>query len=478
MIKKLMLITSAIFILLAFLIFLTQTIILVVSLAASSALSVYLLAALKKSQKGRTLHGSTPRHVPFILFFALTIIPITLAVLYAFEDFNTHSIYSIVVAFGMMLTFMYSLVNVPLTIYHKKLERQVPPLILSPPISIIVPAYNEEKAIDKTLRSIIEADYPNKEVIVVDDGSTDNTYALASRYKDSLPAGKFKMLQKEQNRGKFSAINYGIRFATGEFVLVIDADSIVGRDAIKELVKYFHLSDVVAVGGNIKVLNRINLLTYCQALEYLIGINLFKRAFDIFGVVMVVPGPLGGFRRKTLAVIGEFDGDTLTEDFDATVKVLKTGKAVQASSDAMCFTEAPSCMKSLYRQRLRWNRGNLQTMLKHRDIVTNTRYRMLQQYGYPLVFLTMLILPFLGMVVAAFIIMAILLGQWLFILFTFLIFAALEFLLSAIAVVMDKEDWKLTLLAPLLVIGYKQLLDFFVIKSVLDVLFRRDLRWT
>jgi cellulose synthase/poly-beta-1,6-N-acetylglucosamine synthase-like glycosyltransferase len=478
-IKRLLLITSAVFILLGFLIILTQTVVLIVSLACASALAIYLLAALSRTGKKK----KSTRHLPFIIFFALAIIPITLAVLYALEEFNSYSVYSIVIAFGMMLTFMYSLFNLPLTIYHKKLERDVRSLPLkSPPlVSIIIPAYNEERTIDKTLRSVIEADYPFKEVIVVDDGSTDNTYAVAARFKNnsSLASRRFKMLRKEHNRGKSSAINYGIKFAAGKFIIVIDADSIVGRDSIKELVRYFYLHDVVAVGGNIKVLNRTSLLTWCQALEYLIGINLFKRAFDVFGVVMVVPGPLGGFRKDTLDVVGGFDRDTVTEDFDATVKVLKTGKAVQASSDALCYTEAPTSVKSLYLQRLRWNRGNLQTMLKHRDVVTNSRYGMLQQYGYPLVFFTMLTLPFLGMVVAGFIVVAIILGLWFFVLVTFLIFTGLELLLSAIAVVMDREDWKLLLFAPLLVIGYKQLLDFFVIKSVFDVLLSREgTKWT
>lgn len=175
---------------------------------------------------------------------------------------------------------------------------------------------------------------------------------------------------------------------------------------------------------------------------------------------------------------GEYDKDTLTEDFDTTIKALKTGKAVQASSHAMSFTEAPETMDALYKQRIRWGRGNLQTLIKHRDAVTNSRFGMLQKYGYPLVFLTMISLPFLSMVVAAFIVLAVINGQWFFILVTFLVFVGLEAVLSAIAVIMDEEDWKLILFSPLLVIGYKHLVDFFVIKSVFDVLLRRKFKWT
>jgi cellulose synthase/poly-beta-1,6-N-acetylglucosamine synthase-like glycosyltransferase len=193
---------------------------------------------------------------------------------------------------------------------------------------------------------------------------------------------------------------------------------------------------------------------------------------------MVVPGPLGGFRKDVLLERGEYDNDTLTEDFDTTLKALKTGKGVQASSYAMAFTEAPETIDALYRQRLRWNRGNLQTMIKHRDIITNSRYGMLQKYGYPLVFLTMITLPFLSTAINAITILAIIDGQWFFILITFLIFTALEAVLSSIAVIMDEEDWKLLLFSPFLVVGYKNLIDFMIIKSVFDVLSRKKLEWT
>jgi cellulose synthase/poly-beta-1,6-N-acetylglucosamine synthase-like glycosyltransferase len=471
---KLIGLASKAFTILAALIIVTQTFILLLSLAVTLALSAYLLTALKRRKKV-SLAG--PVKFPFLFFYLLLLLPIVVAALYSSEKFSVGSIYSIIISFGMTLTFMYSMVNLPLTIYHKQMEQRRMFLRATPRVTIIVPAYNEEKSIGRVLNSAVEADYPNKEVIVVDDGSVDNTYSVASRYKDKMPPNSCLVIRKP-NGGKYSAINYAIRFASGEYVIPIDADSVMGRDAIKEIVKYFQQEDVVAVGGNIKVRNRKGLLTYCQALEYLVGVNMFKRAYDVFGVVMVVPGPLGGFRKDVLLERGEYDNDTLTEDFDTTLKALKTGRAVQASSHAMSFTEAPETLGELYGQRLRWNRGNLQTLIKHRDIVTNSRYGMLQKYGYPLIFLTMITLPFLSVIISAITILAIIYGQWLFILTTFLIFTGLEAVLASIAVVMDEEDWKLILLSPLLVIGYKHLIDFFTIKSVFDVLLRRKLRWT
>lgn len=475
---RLITLTGFAFAILASLIVLTQTIVLLVTLIATLVFAGYLLLALRRQKRSSSKSKNRKRlQLPFALLFGLLVVPILVATLYSFEEFNAHSIYSVIVSFGMTLTFMYTLVNVPLTVYHKSLEWQKKGLYYAPLVTIIVPAYNEEKSLRRTLESVIETDYTNKEVIVVDDGSVDNTCAVARSFKDRMPPDTFFVISKP-NGGKSSAINYALRFAKGEFVIAIDADSIIGRDAIKEIMQYFQEPDVVAVGGNIKVKNRNSLLTYCQALEYLVGINLFKRAYDIFGVVMVVPGPLGGFRKKILLERGEYDKDTLTEDFDTTVKSLKTGRAVQASSYAMSFTEAPETVSGLYKQRLRWNRGNLQTLIKHRDIIANSRFGMLQKYGYPLVFLTMVTLPFLSVVVAGFIILALLNGEWFFVLITFLIFASLEAVFAAVAVTMDDEDWKLILLSPLLVIGYKHLIDFFTIKSVIDVIFRKNLAWT
>jgi len=473
-IAKLVVLAGIAFAILTVLVVVTQTFILLVSLIATLSLAIYLLAAMKK-------HNRRPAgkrvQVPFALLFGLLVVPIAFAGYYSFGNINAQSIYSMIVAFGMTLTFMYSMVNVPLTIYHKQMEQTRKVLYATPLVTIIIPAFNEEKHIRRTLDSVIEADYLNKEVIVIDDGSTDNTYAIVQSYKDKMPSDRYLVVSRS-NGGKSSAINYALRYAKGDYIITIDADSIMGRDSIKEIMKYFQEPDVVAVGGNIKVKNRNKLLTYCQALEYLVGINLFKRAYDVFGVVMVVPGPLGGFRKKVLLERGEYDKDTLAEDFDTTIKVLKTGRAVQASTHAMSFTEAPETIGGLYKQRLRWNRGNLQTLIKHKDIVTNPRFGMLQKYGYPLVFLTMVVLPFLSMVIAGFMVLALLDGEWFFILVTFLVFLALEAVLTAIAVIMDEEEWKLILIAPFLVVGYKHLIDIITIKSVIDVVFRKNLKWT
>jgi cellulose synthase/poly-beta-1,6-N-acetylglucosamine synthase-like glycosyltransferase len=230
----------------------------------------------------------------------------------------------------------------------------------------------------------------------------------------------------------------------------------------------------------VKVLNRVSLLTNCQALEYLVGINLWRRAFDIFGVVMVVPGALGAFNKRVLGQAGNYDKDTLTEDFDITIKALKCGKVVQASSGAITYTQAPATLGDFYKQRIRWYRGNMQTFVKHKDIATNSRYGMLRKYGYPITVFTMVMLPILGVIIGAAGILALFEGMWMFLFFSFVLFVSLQFVLSSIALLIDEEDdWKLVLYSPLMVIGYKHLVDLIIIKGVLDVAFRRKgLKWT
>ena len=295
------------------------TFVFLASMVAVTIFCIYLLAAWKRQR----IHEQKRVSI-FALYVGVFILPLAIAAVYSIEVggyFSSNfSIYSAIVSFSLALTFMYTFLNVPLTIYHKRLEDSVRPPASFPLITVIIPAYNEERSVAKALDSLAEADYPSKEIIVIDDGSSDNTFTAASRCRDKF--GKevlFSVIRKPENGGKSSAINHGLLFAKGEIVVTVDADSIVARDALKMIVKYFQNPSVAGVGGNVKVLNRVGLLTNCQALEYVVGINLWRRAFDIFGVVMVVPGALGAFNKKVLRQTGNYDKDTLTEDFDITM---------------------------------------------------------------------------------------------------------------------------------------------------------------
>ena len=240
----------------------------------------------------------------------------------------------------------------------------------TPLVTVVVPAYNEEKAIGKTVNALRELSYVNKEIIVVDDGSTDGTLEVAKKHAQS----DFTKVVTKPNGGKWDALNTGIKVAKGAFIVCIDADTLLHPKAIQHLIKHFSDPDIAAVAGNVKVGNRRGLLTKLQALEYVVGINLHRRSEANLQNVTVVPGPIGAFRASVLKEIGLFEGDTFAEDADITLKILKAGYKTVFEARAIGYTEAPTSMTSLAKQRYRWYRGSLQVLSKHKDMTFNTKY--------------------------------------------------------------------------------------------------------
>ncbi|MGI0015298.1 MAG: glycosyltransferase family 2 protein, partial [Nitrososphaera sp.] len=204
------------------------------SIISISIFCVYLVAFWKGKERR---HGK--RVSIFVIYACVFGIPLAVSGVYSFEASSflgaNFSIYSAIVSFSLALTFMYTFLNVPLTIYHKKHEAGVKPPTAFPLITIIVPACNEEHCLTRTLDSLVEADYPNKEIIVVDDGSVDRTYSVASQYKKFADGTLFAVVRKPENGGKSSAINHGLLFAKGEYIVTVDADSMVTRDSLKAI---------------------------------------------------------------------------------------------------------------------------------------------------------------------------------------------------------------------------------------------------
>ncbi len=464
-----------------------------VSIAALSGLSVFILIYIMPGILSLTAFVSAlfltffsmillvrrqvSEKLPLNLFSIIVVIPIIIAgVIFIEGMLNLWSIFQVFILWSLSLTFWFNFLMLPLAIYHARVEEEKRSrAFIYPPITVIIPAYNEEKVIASTLESVIEADYPSsKEIIVVDDGSTDLTYTIANSYSQ-----KGVKVFRKPNGGKHSAINYGLLFAKNPIIVTIDADTVVGREALKEIVKPFQDPDVAGVAGNVLVLNKKNILTKCQALEYVASINLHRRTMDLFGAVPVVPGVIGAFRRDVLKSVGEYDPDTVTEDFDVTLKCLKAGKVVQASSKALAFTEAPETLMDLYRQRLRWYRGNIQTILKHKDVFSTKRYGALRALTYPYILLSQFVIPSLTFPVWSAFIAEILLGNWLTMAIIFLLFTSLQFLHALLAIDLSgEEQLRLAVYAPFFVIGYKHLIDFFVIKAAIDVLVFKKAAWT
>jgi poly-beta-1,6 N-acetyl-D-glucosamine synthase len=249
---------------------------------------------------------------------------------------------------------------------ESKVEQDDPHDLYEPPVTIIVPAYNEGAVIEVAVRSLLALDYPVYEVLVVDDGSTDDTYsrvaAMEGRYGDVV----LRVVSKSNN-GKASALNTGISLARHPFVLCMDGDSRLTPDTLKAALRHFRNPNVGAVAGNVKVVNRRNVWTRLQALEYIEGLNMARRAQAFARTVNIIPGPIGIFRRDVLQQVGGYETDTYAEDADITLKILTAGWQVKYEERAVAWTEAPEHVLDLLKQRYRWTRGILQALAKRKS---------------------------------------------------------------------------------------------------------------
>lgn len=343
-----------------------------------------------------------------------------------------------------------------------------------PSITVLVPAYNEEGYVGRTIRALLDATYPDEkyEIIVIDDGSEDGTYAEAAQFSSESVT-----VVRKKNGGKYSALNYGLLFASGDIIVTVDADSIVETDALRNIVAPFTNADVGAVASNVTLWNRDSLLTRCQQLEYTIGANIYRRMLDLFGIVLIVPGCLGAFRRDAMEEVFAYDPETLTEDFDLTVKVLRSGYDVTVS-DARVYTEAPDTWRDLYNQRLRWYRGNYMTVLKHLDVARDSSYGLLHRLAFPIRLVEMFFVPIASWVILSVIVWLLLTGFVVQVAALFVFFTSIIFLIAALAVHIEGEDWRLLVYTPLFVVGYKHVLDALAAKCCFDVFFRENLEWT
>jgi peptidoglycan-N-acetylglucosamine deacetylase len=234
-----------------------------------------------------------------------------------------------------------------------------------PLTTILVPAYNEGKVVARTISSILAAGYRNVEVLVVDDGSTDDTAEVTRAIAAVEP--RVRLLQKV-NGGKAHAANFGLEHAQGEIVIAVDADTLVTHGSIERLVAHFADPDVTAVCGNVEVGNVNSWLTRFQAIEYVTSQNFDRRAFALLNCVSVVPGALGAWRRDKVRAVGGYSADTLTEDADLTLTVLQAGGRIVYEPRAIGRTEAPETVSGLLKQRFRWTYGTYQCLYKHRKV--------------------------------------------------------------------------------------------------------------
>jgi cellulose synthase/poly-beta-1,6-N-acetylglucosamine synthase-like glycosyltransferase/peptidoglycan/xylan/chitin deacetylase (PgdA/CDA1 family)/spore germination protein YaaH len=260
-----------------------------------------------------------------------------------------------------------------------------------PRVAVLIPAYNEEKVIVRTIRSVMMSNYKNIRIVVIDDGSKDQTYQTAiDAYPADIANGRLTVLTKP-NGGKADALNFALENIDEEIYVGIDADGVIAHDAITNLVPHFANPKIGAVAGNAKVGNRVNLWTRWQALEYITSQNFERRALDLFDVVMVVPGAIGAWRTAPVRAGHGYHSNTVAEDADLTMNLLEQGYSVIYEDRALAFTEAPVNMDGLMRQRFRWSFGILQALFKHKGAIS--KHRAMGLFALPNIAIFQILLP-------------------------------------------------------------------------------------
>ena len=257
---------------------------------------------------------------------------------------------------------------------------EAPPHLIPHSVSVLIPAFNEARVIERSVRQILASTGARIEVIVIDDGSTDGTSDVVARSFGIDPRVRLLTLA---NGGKARALNVALTHAKSDVVVALDADTQFEPDTIAKLLRWFADPAIGAVAGNAKIGNAVNLITRWQSLEYITAQNLERRALQPLGAVMVVPGAVGAWRRAALDAVGGYPTDTLAEDQDLTIAIQRAGWRVACDVDAVAWTEAPETIRALSRQRYRWAYGTLQCLWKHRSMLLTARPRGLAMIGLP-----------------------------------------------------------------------------------------------
>lgn len=316
-----------------------------------------------------------------------------------------------------------------------------------PFVSIIVPVFNEGKVLRSSIESLLELDYSNYEIIIVNDGSTDDTSVVAETlvgYQKGI-SGLIKVsLINKPNGGKAKALNAGIQYSEAQFVLCMDGDSQLSENTLKMAVRHFIDPAVGAVAGNVKVQNRKRILTDLQALEYLEGLNMARSAQGFVQMVNIIPGPIGIFRKSAFKDAGFYSSDTFAEDADVTLKILAAGWKIVYEPNAIAFTEAPITIYQLLKQRYRWTRGILQAIRKHKKYLFNPTVNFNNSVILWQMFYEALIWPAMNIFVNLyFIIVALFYGLSSFIFLWWIGIAVLDLMAAVYCIAAEKEEFRL-----------------------------------
>ncbi|MEU3343470.1 glycosyltransferase [Streptomyces sp. NPDC006700] len=343
---------------------------------------------------------------------------------------------------------------------------------ITEPVTVLVPAYNEAKCIENTVRSLVVGDHPI-EVLVIDDGSSDGT----ARIVEDLDLPGVRVV-RQLNAGKPAALNRGLANARHDIVVMMDGDTVFEPSTVRELVQPFADPKVGAVAGNAKVGNKDSLIGAWQHIEYVMGFNLDRRMYDMLGCMPTIPGAVGAFRRTALERVGGMSEDTLAEDTDVTMALHRDGWRVVYAENARAWTEAPESVQQLWSQRYRWSYGTMQAIWKHRRaVVERGPSGRFGRVGLPFVSLFMVVAPLLAPLIDVFLLYGLVfgptektVGAWLGVL-------AVQAICAAYAFRLDRERMSHLVSLPLQQILYRQLMYVVLLRSWMTALTGGRLRW-
>ncbi len=340
-------------------------------------------------------------------------------------------------------------------------------------VSVIVPAYNEEKSIGSSIESLLSQDYGNYEVVIVDDGSKDRTLDIARGYEGP----RVKVVHQE-NEGKAQALNTGIRSCSGAIVLTVDADTRLNRGALLAIAGRFASDPKLGgISGNVKVDKPRGLLQRLQEVEYTTGNGLNRKGQSMLSSVMIVPGPLAAFRKDAVEKVSYFSSHTFAEDFDITLAILRERFRVEYEDRAVAYTIAPKGLVDLLKQRRRWYRGMMQVLAKHEDMFLRSRYGVAGLYGVPYMWYDT-VSPIVNLFLALFAVIAgFVSGDWAPVLYGLLVYWGLQTLvaISAIALDVEKRLWQI-FVSPLLIF-YNTFLDGIRAAAFMEEVLSLGMKW-
>ncbi|MFH8659542.1 glycosyltransferase [Streptomyces afghaniensis] len=341
------------------------------------------------------------------------------------------------------------------------------------PVTVLVPAYNEEAGIGSTLRSLLDSTHRELQVVVIDDGSSDRTADIAENMGDPRVE-----VVRQPNSGKAAALNTGLAHARYDIVVMVDADTVFEPDAIERIVQPLAHPAVGAVSGNTKVGNRRSLLARWQHLEYVFGFNLDRRMFEVLECMPTVPGAIGAFRRDAVIGVGGVSEDTLAEDTDLTMALWRAGWRVLYEESAVAWTEVPTSVRQLWRQRYRWCYGTLQAMWKHRGaFFAMGPAGRFGRRGLTYLALFQVALPLLAPVIDVYALYGVLFRDPWESAAVWFAFLGVQIVCSGYALRLDGEPVRALWSMPFQIVVYRQLMYLVVIQSLVALLLGSRLRW-